>query len=225
MTNNEVTMTAASLKRLYKGIELLEGFNSALVGVSLTGADGSIPVAVYDYMAVLNMLMTDAINSPTKGEGLSKRVKGIEGLMAKAEADGKVIPIFIQRLAIHPSAGDKSEPTEEISGPSYFENYGFDDDDEDDEDDDDDEEGYDEGPYQDKEDTVASTFMEITVEIGANNPDDCIITSKAEDIKKAVKLIFPGIPGVDVVSKVKFTFRRFKGSGDESEGFNEPGML
>lgn len=49
--------------------------------------------------------------------------------------------------------------------------------------------------------------MEIIVEIGRNSPDDCMIARNANKIKEAMRLIFPKLPRLDMISKANFILR------------------
>ena len=49
--------------------------------------------------------------------------------------------------------------------------------------------------------------MEITVDIGINDPDHCVLNSNANKIKEAIRIIFPNLPRLDMVGKAKFILR------------------
>ena len=97
-------------------------------------------------------------------------------------------------------------------GDITFEGSDDEDEDEDDyEDDDEDpdlaESGYDSEPEH--------PYMEIVVEIGRNSPDDCMITRSVRKIKEAMRLIFPNLPRLDMISKASFTLRELSDLEDE----------
>jgi hypothetical protein len=54
---------------------------------------------------------------------------------------------------------------------------------------------------------VSEPYMEITVDIGTNDPDDCMINKNANKIKEAIRIIFPNLPRLDMVGKAKFALR------------------
>lgn len=102
-----------------------------------------------------------------------------------------------------------------------------DDDDEEDEDEDDDDladSGYDEEPE--------APYMEIIVEIGLNSPKDCMITRDVRKIKEAMRLIFPKLPRLDMISKANFILRDLSDledadteDGDDEFPYMPPGSL
>jgi len=130
--------------------------------------------------------------------------------------------------------GQEGEPGESDSD-SDSEHYDigditFEDSDDDDEDDDDDDDkdlldsGYDDEPE--------APYMEIIVEIGLNSPDDCMITRNVSRIKEAMRLIFPKLPRLDMISKASFIFRELSDledadteDGDDEFPYMPPGAL
>jgi len=129
--------------------------------------------------------------------------------------------------------GQEGEPGESDSD-SDSEHYDIgditfedsDDDDEDDDDDDDDEDLLDSG-YDDEPE---APYMEIIVEIGLNSPDDCMITRNVSRIKEAMRLIFPKLPRLDMISKASFIFRELSDLEDDDDDDDEfpympPGAL
>lgn len=96
-------------------------------------------------------------------------------------------------------------------GDITFEDSDDDDDDYEDEDEDNDLEdsGYDNEPE--------APYMEIVVEIGFNSPDDCMITREVRKIKDAMRLIFPKLPRLDMISKATFIFRELSELEDDDE--------
>jgi len=49
--------------------------------------------------------------------------------------------------------------------------------------------------------------MEITVDIGVNDPDDCEICNDVEKIRQAMRIIFPKLPRLELISEANFVFR------------------
>jgi hypothetical protein len=96
----------------------------------------------------------------------------------------------------------------------------------DDDEDDDDlaDSGYDEEPE--------APYMEIIVEIGLNSPKDCMITRDVRKIKEAMRLIFPKLPRLDMISKANFILRELSDledadteDGDDEFPYMPPGSL
>ena len=87
----------------------------------------------------------------------------------------------------------------------------------DDEDDEDDDDGsyYVEEELEDYDEDPDAPYMEITVNIGTNDPNDCQIVKSAEKIKQAIGIIFPNLPRLDMISKAKFFFRNLEDMRDE----------
>lgn len=110
-------------------------------------------------------------------------------------------------------------------GNITFEEFDDDDDDDDDEEDDDlSDSGYDDEPE--------APYMEIIVEIGLNSPDDCMITRNVSRIKEAMRLIFPKLPRLDMISKASFILRELSDledadteDGDDEFPYMPPGAL
>lgn len=110
--------------------------------------------------------------------------------------------------------GDSTSSSELYDmGNITFKGSDDDDDDEDDEDLDEDNDlsdsGYDSEPK--------APYMEIVVEIGFNSPKDCMITRDAKDIKEAMRLIFPRLPRLDMISKANFIFRELSDLDDDED--------
>ena len=49
--------------------------------------------------------------------------------------------------------------------------------------------------------------MEITVDIGINDPDDCMICKDVDKIRHAMRMIFPKLPRLELISEANFVFR------------------
>jgi len=111
-----------------------------------------------------------------------------------------------------PGESDSDSDSEHYDiGDITFEDSDDDDNDYEDEDEDNDLEdsGYDNEPE--------APYMEIVVEIGFNSPDDCMITREVRKIKDAMRLIFPKLPRLDMISKATFIFRELSELEDDDE--------
>ena len=94
--------------------------------------------------------------------------------------------------------GQEGEPGYDSDSDSDSDSdYSYDNDDEDDEDLED--SGYDSDP--------SDSYMEITVDIGINDPDDCMICKDVDKIRHAMRMIFPKLPRLELISEANFVFR------------------
>ena len=210
-------MSVGDLKRLYPTIELMDGYDGAFVGI-VPAPDGGC-LAVYDSMKIVNMLHKKGFSSQ---EAL---LAHFEGMLASAQKTKKVGPLFMQSTSIiDPTATEQEDDDDDDEVEAFEEESGWEDssDSESDSDSDSDsdhdwndgddpgeegeegEEGLEDSGY---DEDVSEPYMEITVDIGTNDPDDCIINSNANKIKEAIRTIFPNLPRLDMVGKAKFILR------------------
>ena len=138
--------------------------------------------------------------------------------------------------------GQEGEPGESDSGSdSDSEHYDIGDITFEEADDDDDDDEYDDDEDEDEDDDLADSgydsepeapYMEIIVEIGLNSPKDCMITRDVKKIKEAMRLIFPKLPRLDMISKANFILRELSEledadteDGDDEFPYMPPGSL
>jgi hypothetical protein len=216
MSNKRNRMSVGDLKRLYPTIELMEGYDRAFVGI-VPAPDGGC-LAVYDSMKIVSMLHKQGFSSQ---EAL---LAHFEGMLASAQKTKKVGPLFMQATSIiDPTATEQEDDDDEVDAFNDLEwEDSSDSDSESDSDSDSDsdhdwndgddpgeegeegEEGIEDSGY---DEDVSEPYMEITVDIGINDPDHCVLNSNANKIKEAIRIIFPNLPRLDMVGKAKFMLR------------------
>lgn len=219
MSNRNV-MTIAQLKELYPNVGLMEGYDSAVVGIVPSTDNGC--VVVYDSMKVISLLVNHKFYSQ------EELITHFNAMVSSAQKNSKVGPLFMQMVAIKPEYDDMAswiEADDSDSDSDYEVEY--EDDEEDDEEGSDSEESDwhidhglegeegeegEDGEYEDEydDDDPDAPYMEIIVDIGTNNPKECQITRSTENIKDAISLIFPNLPRLDMVSKARFQLRNLE---------------
>ena len=221
-------MTVDELKQLYPKIGLMEGYDNAIVGI-VSSPDNSC-IAVYDSMKIISMLGERGFKSQ------KDLIDHFNGMVESAQKNSKIGPLFMQMVSIKPEYEDAEEligldddeksimDYEQDFDPSYddkpFPDYDDEDSDSssdsdieyiDDSDSDiDSEEYYEEDILEEYDDDPDAPYMEITVDIGTNDPKDCQIVRSAEKIKEAIGMIFPSLPRLDMVAKAKFVLRNIE---------------
>lgn len=209
-------MSVLDLKQLYPTIELMDGYDAAFVGI-VPGQDGSC-LAVYDSMKIVNMLHKKGFSSQ------EELLSHFEKMVSSAQKVKKVGPLFMQytliseTIALDQDEDDEIEIDDEDEDEEDAEEDGWNSDSDSDSDhdwndgDDPGEEGEEGEEGNDLEESgydedVAEPYMEITVDIGINDPDHCVLNSNANKIKEAIRIIFPNLPRLDMVGKAKFILR------------------
>lgn len=206
-------MSVGDLKKLYPTIELMDGYDGAFVGI-VPAPDGGC-LAVYDSMKIVNMLHKKGFSSQ---EAL---LAHFEGMLASAQKTKKVGPLFMQSTSIiDPTATEQEDDDDEVeafedesawedssdseSDSDSDSDHDWNDGDDPGEEGEEGEEGIEDSGY---DEDVSEPYMEITVDIGINDPDHCVLNSNANKIKEAIRIIFPNLPRLDMVGKAKFILR------------------
>lgn len=222
-------MTVEELKQLYPAIGLMDGYDGAIVGI-VPSPDNSC-VAVYDSMKIISMLGDRGFKSQ------QELIDHFNNMVASAQKNSKIGPLFMQMVSIKPEYDDMADWIEaEDDRPilDYEEDFDpnhedkpfpdYEEEDEDDSsdsdieylDDSDSDSDSDSGEYieeevlEDYDEDPDAPYMEITVDIGTNDPRECQIVRSAEKIKEAIGLIFPNLPRLDMISKAKFYLRNLE---------------
>lgn len=227
MSSKRNRMSALDLKRLYPTIGLIEGYDKAFVGIVPSPEGGCL--AVYDSMKIISMLHKKGFSSQ------EELLSHFETMLASAQKIKKIGPLFMQPTLI--SVNGNTEEVEEEEEGNEIEAFYEDDEEEEDEEEEDEEELWSDDSDSDSDsdsdhdwndgddpgeegeegedgiedsgydEDVSEPYMEITVEIGTNDPDDCVINNNANKIKEAIRTIFPNLPRLDMVGKAKFILR------------------
>jgi hypothetical protein len=218
MFQSNKKLTAKELKGLYPGISLIEGYDEALVGVVTAPSDEFIPV--YDTFTLIDVISRLGFTSKkdlndyfvklvqaTKGDGLgpmfmqSAKIKKVNNV----EHDDEVDDVFnSDDEAWSEDSSSDSDSYEEEELPFGYK-YADSDSDSDSgiessiEEDNSDE-------YETKYDKEGGPFLQLSVHIGNNDPDECQITSNTKDVKDAIRLLFPHLTRLEVVKEIKFLF-------------------
>lgn len=235
MYESNKKLTEQELKGLYPGVELLEGYNEALIGVVTAPGDQCVPV--YDTFKVIDII--------SRREFKNKEEVGtyFNDLVSKAKDKDGFGPLFLQTVRIKKDskagesvadelfAEDKDDNSDDIGNmPSWMEElagapdsgvydmgHSYKDEDSDSDSDADwhEEEDYDsdsdsgsdyEVVDEDEFGPEGGSTLQVSVHIGTNDPSYCKITSSIDDVKKAISLLFPKIPRLDMVKEMKFYF-------------------
>ena len=229
MFESNKRLTADELQNLYPGIVLLEGYDSALMGVLAAPNDSFIPV--YDTFALidviskkgfeskeeLNAYFTKLVDSAKSGNlgpmfVQSVRLKTRSDNKDKYDDDGEEDTLFVDDDSSDSDSDSQSDwkdpdsndfGMEDISGDSE---YDYEDDDEEDPpfgykyvDDDSDSDILSEHEEDNKE-----HYLEIEVHVTDHEPGECKVNNSVEDIKQAISLFFPKLSDLRIVKQIKF---------------------
>ena len=242
-------LTVDSFKKLYPESKLIEGCDSALVGIVRSSDKAFIPV--YDSIGIVNIFSNTDLNKKN-----STQEKVIESL-EKYFGDPLTNPLgvlFIQKFSIE---GEKTMSDDkllnlddEMFGLDTEEGADFDEDSDSDSDsasdsasnsdsnsdsdsilgsDSDSDSGVlrldgiegdegvegEEGKVDNADNSIEPPFMEVSVDLGGNKKTHCKINKSSSKIQQAIKLIFPNLPRLDMVSEAKFIFRNLDKLNEE----------
>ena len=230
-------LTVDSFKKLYPESKLIEGCDSALVGIVRSSDKAFIPV--YDSIGIVNIFSNTDLNKNN-----STQEKVIESL-EKYFGDPLTNPLgvlFIQKFSIEGEETMSDDKLlnldDEMFGLDTEEGADFDDDPDSDSDsasdsasnsdsdsilgsDSDSDSGVlrlagiegdkgvegEEGKVDNADNSIEPPFMEVSVDLGGNKKTHCRINKSSSKIQQAIKLIFPNLPRLDMVSEAKFIFR------------------
>jgi len=214
-SNNK--LTAKELKGLYPGICLIEGYDEAFVGVVTAPSDEFIPV--YDTFILIDVISRLGFTSKkelneyfiklvkeTRGSGLgpmfmqSAKIKKVSNV----EHDDEVDDVFTsddEAWSEDSSSDSDSDSYEEEDLP-----FGYKYADSDSGSDSSIEEEDNSDEYETKYDKSGGPFLQISVHIGNNDPEECQITSSPKDVKDAIRLLFPNLTKLEIVKEIKFLF-------------------
>jgi len=242
-------LTVDSFKKLYPASKLIEGCDSALVGVVRSSDKAFIPV--YDSIGIVNIFSNTDLNKKN-----STQEKVIESL-EKYFGDPLTNPLgvlFIQKFSIEGEETMSDDKLlnldDEMFGLDTEEGADFDEDPNSDSDsasdsasnsdsnsdsdsilgsDSDSDSGVlrldgiegdegvegEEGKVDNADNSIEPPFMEVSVDLGGNKKTHCRINKSSSKIQQAIKLIFPNLPRLDMVSEAKFIFRNLDKLNEE----------
>ena len=238
-------LTVDSFKKLYPESKLIEGCDSALVGIVRSSDKAFIPV--YDSIGIVNIFSNTDLNKNN-----STQEKVIESL-EKYFGDPLTNPLgvlFIQKFSIEGEETMSDDKLlnldDEMFGLDTEEGADFDDDPDSDSDsasdsasnsdsdsilgsDSDSDSGVlrlagiegdkgvegEEGKVDNADNSIEPPFMEVSVDLGGNKKTHCRINKSSSKIQQAIKLIFPNLPRLDMVSEAKFIFRNLDKLNEE----------
>jgi hypothetical protein len=234
-------LTVASFKKLYPDSKLIEGCDSALIGIVRSSDNAFIPV--YDSIGIVNIFSSIDRN---KDNSVQERVIGS---LEKYFGDPLTNPLgvlFIQKFNIEgedtmddnkllnlddemfgldsPDVADFNEDpdsdSDSVSGSASNSDSNSNSDSILGSDSDSDsgvlrldgiegEKGIEgeEGKVDNADNSIEPPFMEVSVDLGGNKKTHCRINKSSSKIQQAIKLIFPNLPRLDMVSEAKFIFR------------------
>jgi hypothetical protein len=234
-------LTVASFKKLYPDSKLIEGCDSALIGIVRSSDNAFIPV--YDSIGIVNIFSSIDRN---KDNSVQERVIGS---LEKYFGDPLTNPLgvlFIQKFNIEgedtmddnkllnlddemfgldsPDVADFNEDPD--SDSDSVSNSASNSDSNSNSDsilgsDSDSDSGVlrldgiegekgiegEEGKVDNADNSIEPPFMEVSVDLGGNKKTHCRINKSSSKIQQAIKLIFPNLPRLDMVSEAKFIFR------------------
>lgn len=244
-------LTIASFKKLYPDSKLIEGCDSALIGIVRSSDNAFIPV--YDSIGIVNIFSSVDRN---KDNSVQERVIGS---LEKYFGDPLTNPLgvlFIQKFNIEgedtmednkllnlddemfgldsPDVADFNEDPDSDSDSASDSSSNSDSDSVLGSDSDSDsgvlrfdgvegEEGIEgekgiegeEGKVDNADNSIEPPFMEVSVDLGGNKKSHCRINKSSSQIQRAIKLIFPNLPRLDMVSEAKFIFRNLDKLNEE----------
>jgi hypothetical protein len=242
-------LTVDSFKKLYPDSKLIEGCDSALVGIVRSSDKAFIPV--YDSIGIVNIF-----SRVNRNKGSSMQEKVIESL-EKYFGDPLANPLgvlFIQKFNIEGEDTMSNDTLlnldDEMFGLDTAEDADFNEDPDSDSDsasgsasnsdsnsdsdsilgsDSDSNSGVlrldgiegdegvegEEGKVDNADNSIEPPFMEVSVDLGGNKKTHCRINKSSSKIQQAIKLIFPNLPRLDMVSEAKFIFRNLDKLNEE----------
>ena len=238
-------LTVDSFKKLYPDSKLIEGCDSALVGIVRSSENAFIPV--YDSIGIVNIFSSVDRN---KDNLMQDRVIGSLERYFGDPLTNPLGVLFIQKFNIE---GEETmtynkllDLDDEMFGIDTAEDADFNDDPDSDSDsasnsdsnsdsdsilgsDSDSDSGVlrlagiegdkgvegEEGKVDNADNSIEPPFMEVSVDLGGNKKTHCRINKSSSKIQQAIKLIFPNLPRLDMVSEAKFIFRNLDKLNEE----------
>lgn len=238
-------ITVDSFKKLYPDSKLIEGCDSALIGIVRSSDNAFIPV--YDSIGIVNIFSSVDRN---KDNSMQERVIGsleryfgdpltnplgvlfiqkfnIEG--EETMTDNKLLNLDDEMFGL--DSTDVADFNEEPDSDSDSDSNSDSNSDSDsvlgsDSDSDsgvlrfdgvEGEQGIEgeEGKVDNANSSIEPPFMEVSVDLGGNKASHCRINKSSSQIQRAIKLIFPNLPRLDMVSEAKFIFRNLDKLNEE----------
>lgn len=238
-------LTVDSFKKLYPDSKLIEGCDSALVGIVRSSENAFIPV--YDSIGIVNIFSSVDRN---KDNLMQDRVIGSLERYFGDPLTNPLGVLFIQKFNIE---GEETmtynkllDLDDEMFGIDTAEDADFNEDPDSDSDsasnsdsnsdsdsilgsDSDSDSGVlrlagiegdkgvegEEGKVDNADNSIEPPFMEVSVDLGGNKKTHCRINKSSSKIQQAIKLIFPNLPRLDMVSEAKFIFRNLDKLNEE----------
>ena len=238
-------LTVDSFKKLYPNSKLIEGCDSALVGIVRSSENAFIPV--YDSIGIVNIFSSVDRN---KDNLMQDRVIGSLERYFGDPLTNPLGVLFIQKFNIE---GEETmtynkllDLDDEMFGIDTAEDADFNEDPDSDSDsasnsdsnsdsdsilgsDSDSDSGVlrlagiegdkgvegEEGKVDNADNSIEPPFMEVSVDLGGNKKTHCRINKSSSKIQQAIKLIFPNLPRLDMVSEAKFIFRNLDKLNEE----------
>ena len=238
-------LTVDSFKKLYPDSKLIEGCDSALIGIVRSSENAFIPV--YDSIGIVNIfssvdrnkdnLMQDRVIGSLEryfGDPLTNPLGvlfiqkfNIEG--EETMTDNKLLDLDDEMFGLDsPDVADFNEDPDSDSDSASDSDSNSDSDSILGSDSDSDSgvlrldgiegdkgiEGED-GKVDNADNSIEPPFMEVSVDLGGNKKTHCRINKSSSKIQQAIKLIFPNLPRLDMVSEAKFIFRNLDKLNEE----------
>ena len=242
-------LTVDSFKKLYPDSKLIEGCDSALVGIVRSSENAFIPV--YDSIGIVNIfssvdrnkdnLMQDRVIGSLEryfGDPLTNPLGvlfiqkfNIEG--EETMTDNKLLDLDDEMFGLDsPDVADFNEDPDSDSDSSSDSASNSDSNSDSDSilgSDSDSDSGVlrlagiegdkgvegEEGKVDNADNSIEPPFMEVSVDLGGNKKTHCRINKSSSKIQQAIKLIFPNLPRLDMVSEAKFIFRNLDKLNEE----------
>ena len=230
-------LTIDSFKKLYPDSKLIEGCDSALIGIVRSSDNAFIPV--YDSIGIVNIfssvdrnkdnLMQDRVIGSLEryfGDPLTNPLGvlfiqkfNIEG--EETMTDNKLLDLDDEMFGLDsPDVANFNEDPDSDSNSDSDSVLGSDSDSDsgvlrlDGIEGDKGIEG-EEGKVDNADNSIEPPFMEVSVDLGGNKKNHCRINKSSSKIQQAIKLIFPNLPRLDMVSEAKFIFRNLDKLNEE----------
>lgn len=242
-------LTVDSFKKLYPNSKLIEGCDSALVGIVRSSENAFIPV--YDSIGIVNIfssvdrnkdnLMQDRVIGSLEryfGDPLTNPLGvlfiqkfNIEG--EETMTDNKLLDLDDEMFGLDsPDVADFNEDPDSDSDSASDSASNSDSNSDSDSilgSDSDSDSGVlrldgiegdkgiegEEGKVDNADNSIEPPFMEVSVDLGGNKKSHCRINKSSSKIQQAIKLIFPNLPRLDMVSEAKFIFRNLDKLNEE----------
>ena len=242
-------LTVDSFKKLYPDSKLIEGCDSALVGIVRSSENAFIPV--YDSIGIVNIfssvdrnkdnLMQDRVIGSLEryfGDPLTNPLGvlfiqkfNIEG--EETMTDNKLLDLDDEMFGLDsPDVADFNEDPDSDSDSSSDSASNSDSNSDSDSilgSDSDSDSGVlrldgiegdkgiegEDGKVDNADNSIEPPFMEVSVDLGGNKKSHCRINKSSSKIQQAIKLIFPNLPRLDMVSEAKFIFRNLDKLNEE----------